>query len=159
MTCAPSEDSDQSVQSAWRKLGSLFSPLNAAERRLVGCPVWSESSLGAHAILLVLSCTDLYGIRWIAVTVIWTFDVCILLKSYFLALAWYISAGTPQFLQDCMWTRRTLRSAWSARRQFGSLATNNVALVILYEMLCAGSFSILKQYAQLKIKDDLTQCL
>ena len=58
MTCAPSEDSDQpghsasliSPLSAWRNLGSLVI-------QSVWCPGWPESSLGAHVILLVLSCS------------------------------------------------------------------------------------------------------
>ena len=67
MACAPSEDSDQSghppslirvfVLHSKDSRGPKAS-LNV-QRRLwsdwVGCPGWSESSLGAHAILLVLS--------------------------------------------------------------------------------------------------------
>ena len=66
MACAPSEDSDQpghppSLIRAFavrlKKARFLSYPLSAQRRliRLVGCPGWSESSLGAHAILLVLS--------------------------------------------------------------------------------------------------------
>ena len=66
MTCAPSEDSDQpghppsliSVFAVRKKKAWVLSyPLSAHWRliRLGGCPGWSESSLGAHAILLVLS--------------------------------------------------------------------------------------------------------
>ena len=66
MGCAPSEDSDQPghppslirvfavrIKKAW----VLSYPLSAKRRliRLGACPGWSESSLGAHAILLVLS--------------------------------------------------------------------------------------------------------
>ena len=64
--CAPSEDSDQlghlpslirvfSVR--MKKHWILSYPLSAQRRliRLGGCPGWSESSLGAHAIFLVLS--------------------------------------------------------------------------------------------------------
>ena len=36
--------------------------------RLGGCPVWSESSLAAHVILLVLSCTGSFTIIWSATT-------------------------------------------------------------------------------------------
>ena len=66
MACAPSENSDQPqhlpslirffavhMKKPWALSYSL-----SAQRRLVrlgGCPGWSESSLGAHAILLVLS--------------------------------------------------------------------------------------------------------
>ena len=65
-TCAPSEDSVQPghppslirvfavrIKKAW----VLSYPLSAQRRliRLGGCTGWSESSLGAHAILLVLS--------------------------------------------------------------------------------------------------------
>ena len=67
MTCAPSEDSDQPGHSpslirvftgCLKKLWVLSYPLSAQRRliRLGGCPGWSESSLGAHVILLVLSC-------------------------------------------------------------------------------------------------------
>ena len=66
VACAPSEDSDQPgllpslirvfavrMKKAWFLSYSL-----SAQRRLIslgGCPGWSESSLGAHATLLVLS--------------------------------------------------------------------------------------------------------
>ena len=49
---------------AWRSIGSWATPECTAKTlirlgripiRLCGCPGWSESSLGAHAILLVLS--------------------------------------------------------------------------------------------------------
>ena len=67
MACAPSKDSDQSGHSpslirvftvCMKKAWVLSYPLSAQWRlwsNLVGCPGWSESSLGAHAILLVLS--------------------------------------------------------------------------------------------------------
>ena len=62
MACAPSKawpsaQSDQSPLSAWRKLGSSATRWAQAKTliRLVGCPGWSESSLDAHVILLVLS--------------------------------------------------------------------------------------------------------
>ena len=66
MVCAPSKDSDQPghlpslirvfavrMKKAW----VLYYPLTAQQRliRLGRCPGWSESSLGAHAILLILS--------------------------------------------------------------------------------------------------------
>ena len=80
MTCAPSENSDQPghptslirvfavrMKTHW----VLGYPLNAQRRliRLGGCPGWSESSLGAHVILLVLSCYGSnkyksFGMRW-----------------------------------------------------------------------------------------------
>ena len=64
--CAPSEDSDQPghLPSLMRVLAVrmnkawvLCYPLSAQQKliRLGGCSGWSESSLGAHAILLVLS--------------------------------------------------------------------------------------------------------
>ena len=64
--CAPIEDSDQSGHPpslirvfAVRSMGSWGLELSSCgQRRLIKlgrCPVWSESSLGAHAILLVLS--------------------------------------------------------------------------------------------------------
>ena len=66
MTCAPSEDSislcvrtvlTESSLSAWQYLGPLATPECTAKTliRLSRCPGWSESSLGVHAILLVLS--------------------------------------------------------------------------------------------------------
>ena len=61
MACAPSEDSDpvwsESSLSARRKLGSLAAHWmhNEDSSQMGGCPGWSESLLGAHAILLVLS--------------------------------------------------------------------------------------------------------
>ena len=61
----PATTQDQSSLSVWIKLGSLAThPLNAMKTliRLGGCPGWSESSLGAQVILLVLSCTEI--ISW-----------------------------------------------------------------------------------------------
>ena len=66
MACAPSEDSDQPGHPpslirvfVVRLMGSKGPKLSSCgQRRLIrlgGCPGWSESSLGAHAILLVLS--------------------------------------------------------------------------------------------------------
>ena len=58
--CASSEDSDQPVHPVWSE-SSLCAQMGAKDPsllhadRLSGCPGWSESSLGAHAILLVLS--------------------------------------------------------------------------------------------------------
>ena len=51
MTCAPSEDSDQSLRSM-RSVGSQNPMFRHADR----CPGWSESSLGAQVISLALSC-------------------------------------------------------------------------------------------------------
>ena len=45
-----------SLMSTLRNLGSL-----ATNSAYSGCPGWSESSLGAHATLLVLSCCGSYG--------------------------------------------------------------------------------------------------
>ena len=64
--CAPSENSDQPGHPpslirvlAVRSVSSYGPKLSSCgQRRLIrvgGCPGWSESSLGAHAILLVLS--------------------------------------------------------------------------------------------------------
>ena len=61
----PSKDSDQpghppsliSPLSAWRNLGSLATPKVHSED---WCPGWSDSSLGAQVILLVLSCFGSY---------------------------------------------------------------------------------------------------
>ena len=66
MVCAPSEDSDQPGHPPslirvfavrMKKVWVLSYPLSAQWRliRLGRCPGWSESPLGAHAILLVLS--------------------------------------------------------------------------------------------------------
>ena len=73
MTCAlrrlrsawASAQSDQSLRCphAWRNIGRLRSDRPDAVNTLIrqaGCPGWSESSLGAHVILLVLSCTSSY---------------------------------------------------------------------------------------------------
>ena len=60
MVCAPSEDSDQPGNPVW----SVFTVHSCGQRRLIrlgGCPGWSESSLGAHAILLVLSRAGSYA--------------------------------------------------------------------------------------------------
>ena len=74
MTCAPSEDTDQpghlpSLIRAFtvhmKKPWVLSYPLSAQWRliRLGGCPGWSESSLGAHAILLVGSFNFFYRLH------------------------------------------------------------------------------------------------
>ena len=68
--CAPSEDrpawasaqSDQSLHCPHEEV-LVLSYLLSAQRRLIrlgGCPGWSESSLGAQAMLLVLSCCGSY---------------------------------------------------------------------------------------------------
>ena len=67
ITSATSENSDQSAHPcslvrvfAWRSLCNQWPNASfCGQRRLIrlcGCPGWSESSLGAHVILLVLSC-------------------------------------------------------------------------------------------------------
>ena len=61
MTCAPSEDAPSLIKvfTVHMKKGWVLSyPLSAKGRliKLGGCPGWSESSLGAQVILLVLSC-------------------------------------------------------------------------------------------------------
>ena len=71
MSCAPSEDSDQPgpppslISLRFRmKKHCVISYQMSAQRRLIrlgGCPGWFESSLGAHVILLVLSCTGSIG--------------------------------------------------------------------------------------------------
>ena len=68
MACAPSKDSNQPrhllnlifadrMKKAW-----VLSYLLSAQRKL-SCRCWSESSLGAQAILLVLSCTGSQVLR------------------------------------------------------------------------------------------------
>ena len=70
-TCEPSEDSDQTgnppslirVSAVHMKKPWVLSyPLSAQRRliRLCGCPGWSESSLCARVILLILSCCQHY---------------------------------------------------------------------------------------------------
>ena len=65
MTCASSEDSYQPghppslirVFAVHMKKGWILSYSQSTQQRLwCGCPIWSESSLGAHVILLVLLC-------------------------------------------------------------------------------------------------------
>ena len=54
--CAPSEDSDQPGHLPSLILGSNGPKLSSCgQRRLGRCPGWSESSLGAHVFLFVLS--------------------------------------------------------------------------------------------------------
>ena len=83
MTYAPREDSDQpghpsvwseSSLSAWRNLGTLATIECTAKTliRLGGCPGWSESSLGAKVILLVLSCDGSYH-AWIFLNLLSSF--------------------------------------------------------------------------------------
>ena len=80
MACAPSEDSDQpghppSLMRVFavrmKKAWALSYPMGAQWRliRLGGCPGWSESSLGAHAILLV--CREAAHFK---IVEIWSFD-------------------------------------------------------------------------------------
>ena len=66
--CAPSEDSDQPGHPPWvwsesllcSQWVSFFMRTAKTLIRLGRCPDWSESSLSAHAILLVLSCSGSY---------------------------------------------------------------------------------------------------
>ena len=53
----------ESLLSTWRKLGSLVTRWAHSKTviRLGGCPSWSESSLGAQVILLVLSCCSSFN--------------------------------------------------------------------------------------------------
>ena len=55
-----------SVFAVCMKKAWVLSYPSSAQRRLIRlgqCPGWPESSLGAHAILLVLSCTGLYAVK------------------------------------------------------------------------------------------------
>ena len=74
MSCAPSKDSDQPghlpslirvFAVRLKKLWVLSYPLSSQKRliRLGGCPGWSESSLGTHAIFLVLSCSNSFFLK------------------------------------------------------------------------------------------------
>ena len=68
MTCAQqrlgsawaSAQSDHSLLSAWRNIGSLTTYwAHSDDSDQIGqCPDWSESSLDAHIVLLVLSCSS-----------------------------------------------------------------------------------------------------
>ena len=65
MACVPGKDSCWSVFAVHMKTGWVFSlPLSTLRRliRLGGRPCWSESSLSAHAILLVFSWGGLYHV-------------------------------------------------------------------------------------------------
>ena len=67
MACGPSEDSDQCEHplirdfAGWLRTQACFMQTAKTLIRLGGCPGWSESSLGARANLLVLSCAGSYG--------------------------------------------------------------------------------------------------
>ena len=61
--CAPNEDSAQPAQPrslirvfVWRSIGSPRPKMSSREQQRLCC--WSESSLGAHTILYVLSCNS-----------------------------------------------------------------------------------------------------
>ena len=58
--CAPSEDSDQPGLYGKLRTQAFFVRTAKTLIRLDGCPGWYESSLDAHAILLVLSCCSSY---------------------------------------------------------------------------------------------------
>ena len=70
MACAPSEDSDQPghppslirVFAVRLRTRAFFMQTAKTLIRLGGCPGWSESTLGAHAILLVLSCRGSFSL-------------------------------------------------------------------------------------------------
>ena len=77
----PSEDSDQlghppsliRVFAVCMKKAWVLSNLLSTQQRLIRlgrCPGWSESLLGAHAILLVLSCTGSFVYQFIIVEVL-----------------------------------------------------------------------------------------
>ena len=83
LSCAPSKDSDQHGHSPslirvfavrMKKAWVLSYPLSTQWRliRLGGCPGWSESSLGAYTILLVLTWGGSYVImRWLLISWSW----------------------------------------------------------------------------------------
>ena len=94
ITCAPSKDSDQpghlpSLVSLRRLHEETLVPwpyLEHTAKNLIwlgGCPGWYESSLGAHIILLVLSCCgsfcSLLCFQWRAAI----FDCCTSCVSYY----------------------------------------------------------------------------
>ena len=93
-SCAPGEDADQSghppslirvfavrMKKAW----VLSYPLSAQLRliRLGGCPGWPESSLGAHAILLVLSWSGSVFFTYIFAQFISQISTFRLIKAFF----------------------------------------------------------------------------
>ena len=62
-------DWSESLLSAWRNLGVRSYSLSAQWRLWsywadAGCPVWSESWLGAHITSLVLSCCGLFIVKY-----------------------------------------------------------------------------------------------
>ena len=72
MAWAPSKDPDQPGHPpslirvftvCMKKALVLSYPLNAQRRLWSDWAIWSESSLGAHAILLVFSCADSYNLN------------------------------------------------------------------------------------------------
>ena len=63
-----SAQTDQSLLSAWRNFGSLATHWAHSEDtdQTCGCADWSESLLGTHVILLVLSCCSS---RWVTLVI------------------------------------------------------------------------------------------
>ena len=109
MACAPSRDSDQPghppslirVFAVRKKKAWVLSyPFSALRRliRLGGCPGWSESLLGAHAILLVLSWGNSFYFYLLflgtALLKIWIYLSCIVR----LWIIWALSRKKPVFM-------------------------------------------------------------
>ena len=76
--------------------------------RLGRCPGWSESSLVAHAILLVLLCHGSYHVEWLCPCV-WMFTNCKML-TYFFSWAGSNMFETKQFIS---WAEAIYFLSWS----------------------------------------------
>ena len=88
-----------------KKAWVLSYPLSAQRKliRLGQCTGWSESSLGAHAILLVLSCTGLYAVKlqWLKH---WCLVQCGWFKLGFESLGNY-SDSSNKYLGKCSYNK------------------------------------------------------
>ena len=133
MICAPSEDSDQPghlpspirvFAVCMKKSWVLSYPLSTQRRfwsdwadaqaiKLGRCPGWSESSLGVHAILLVLSCcgsnTVINHGKWL-LFVRQLLDPCNL-QGLDLAIVriFQMDINEPRHEKTCLWHMRTTK--------------------------------------------------
>ena len=132
MACAPSEDSDQPGHPP--SLISLHCALNGLLRiqaffirtaksliRLGGCPGWSESSLGEHTILLVLSCAGSFCMGMCAQRRLRSAGIRLVWSESSLCTQWVVK--DPSFLHTDNWSE-------------SSLGDHAILLVLS----CAGSF-------------------
>ena len=120
ITCSP--------RSAWASGQSdvhMKKPLILSYRAYSGCPGWSESSLGAHATLLVLSCCGSYGMARRGMS--WYVEMHSI--ACFKALPWAIVPFT-RGVADVIWRSCShVPDLFTSRGPFTSMLRSHVQLL------------------------------